>query len=511
MKKTLAVTAIVALATHWATGTEYVVAPTGNDLAAGTAGAPWLTLQHAADVVMAGDQVTVRSGNYTGFYLGTSGTASAPIEFLGEPGASIIQRNAFTPDGINLESASYVTIDGFAVTGMPRAGVRAVGDSDRPARFVTVRNVTATNNTTWGIFTGFVDDLLIESNTASGSVNQHGIYVSNSGDRPVIRNNVLFGNNDAGIHMNGDASQGGDGIITGAIVSGNRIFDNGLGGASGINMDGVQNSLIENNLLYNNHASGISLYQIDGGGPSTGNIVVNNTIDEASNARWALNIQNASTGNTVLNNILLNENPAHGAIDISPDSLAGLHSDYNAVVSRFTTNDSDTILTLPLWQAQTGQDQHSTVSDAQHLFVNAAAADYHLISTAPAINAGTSTSAPATDLDGNPRPIGGVFDIGAYEFGASATPVTGDYNRNGAVDAADYVIWRRTIGQSVPKLSGADGDGDGLIGPGDYNVWRSNFGLTSAGAQVIPEPGTVVLIVAGLGLLASWRGLATSS
>src|SRR6185437_16470426 len=101
------------------------------------------------------------------------------------------------------------------------------------ARFVTVRNVTATNNTTWGIFTGFVDDLLIESNMASGSVNQHGIYVSNSGDRPVIRNNVLFGNRAAGIHMNGDASEGGDGIITGAIVSGNRIFDNGLGGASG--------------------------------------------------------------------------------------------------------------------------------------------------------------------------------------------------------------------------------------------------------------------------------------
>ena len=47
------------------------------------------------------------------------------------------------------------------------------------------------------------------------------------------------------------------------------IYDNGRGGGSGINCDGVQNSLIRNNLIYNTHASGISLYRIDGGGGST--------------------------------------------------------------------------------------------------------------------------------------------------------------------------------------------------------------------------------------------------
>ena len=62
-------------------------------------------------------------------------------------------------------------------------------------------------------------------------------------------------------------------------------------------MDGVQNSRIENNLIYSNHASGISLYQIDGGGSSKNNVVVNNTIYEANDARWALNIQDGSTGN----------------------------------------------------------------------------------------------------------------------------------------------------------------------------------------------------------------------
>ena len=203
-----------AIAPPFATAADYVVATTGSDLASGTAGAPWRTLQHAANEVGPGDRVTVRPGNYVGFYLDTSGTAAAPIEFFAEPGVLINQPNATTADGINLEGASHIVIDGFNVTGMPRAGVRSVGFSDDFASHVTIRNVTATNNGVWGIFTGHVDDLLIENNHTSGSLDEHGIYVSNSGDRPIIRNNVIWGNHGSGIHMNGDLSQGGDGIIS---------------------------------------------------------------------------------------------------------------------------------------------------------------------------------------------------------------------------------------------------------------------------------------------------------
>ena len=415
---------------------QFYVSTTGSDSAAGTSAAPWRTLQHAADVVTAGDKVTVRPGNYTGFYLDTSGTAAAPIEFFAEPGVLIDQRNATTPDGINLERASYVTINGFSVTGMPRAGVRSVGLPNSFAQFVTVRNVTATNNGVWGIFTGHVDDLLIESNRTSGSIDEHGIYVSNSGDRPVIRNNTIFDNHGSGIHMNGDLSQGGDGVISGALVTGNRIYNNAipnstynsLGGGSGINMDGVQNSRIENNLVYNNHASGISLYRIDGGQGSSGNVVVNNTVIQASDGRWALNIQSGSTNNTVRNNILLSNHAFRGAIDISPNSLTGFTSDYNAVISRFTKDDGNTTLNLAQWQAA-GYDANSFVATAAALFANPAADDYRLKTGSPAINAGTSTQAPASDLLGLPRPAGGGVDIGAYEFGALARRLQSRWRR----------------------------------------------------------------------------------
>src|SRR5438477_84620 len=77
---------------------------------------------------------------------------------------------------------------------------------------VTIRGNTCDNNSTWGIFTAFSNDVLIENNVASRSQTQHGIYVSNSGDRPVVRGNTIWGNYACGIHMNGDATMGGDGI-----------------------------------------------------------------------------------------------------------------------------------------------------------------------------------------------------------------------------------------------------------------------------------------------------------
>ncbi len=501
MRPRILIAAVFAiLASAPAFGAEYFVATNGNNSAAGTSGAPWQTLQHAASRVAPGDRVAVRPGNYVGFYLSRSGSAAAPIEFFAEPGVMINQRNATTPDGINLERASHIIIDGFAVSGMPRAGVRSVGVPSDFAEFVTVRNVQASNNGTWGIFTGHVDDLLIESNRTWGSIDEHGIYVSNSGDRPVIRDNVIFDNRGSGIHMNGDESQGGDGIISGALVSGNVIYGNAkfngtsLGGGSGINMDGVQDSRIENNLLYNNHASGISLYSIDAAEGASDNIVINNTVYQPSDGRWALNILDGSTGNTALNNILLNQHSFRGAISIDADSLSGFTSDHNVVISRFSTDGGGSVQSLQPWREATGNDQHSIVATAAELFVNPAAdasGNYRLLATAGAINIGTNQFAPMEDLDGLLRPVGAQVDIGAYEWRPAA--LAGDYNGDGTIDAADYVVWRKTGG-----------------GQSGFDLWRTNFGRTavsgatagrrSAGADSsssasVPEPSGILMVL----------------
>jgi hypothetical protein len=267
-------------------------------------------------------------------------------------------------------------------------------------------------------------------------------------------------------------------------------------------MDGVQSSRIENNLVYGNHASGISLYKIDGAAGSNGNFVVNNTVYVAADGRWALNIQNASTGNTVRNNILLNAHEWRGAIDVSADSLTGFTSDYNAVISRFTRNGGTNVLTLAQWQSQTGQDLNSLVATSATLFANAAGNDFHLSSTSPAKNRGTSVLAPPADREGLPRPAGAAIDIGAFEFGALA----GDYTRDGKVDAGDYLLWRRTLGANVSWFYGADGSGNRIIDAADYDRWSVAYGALSANAAAvsgatIPEPTTATTLLIGVALM----------
>jgi subtilisin family serine protease len=82
---------------------------------------------------------------------------------------------------------------------------------------------------------------------------------------------------------------------------------------------------------------------------------------------------------------------------------------------------------------------------------------------------------------GNTLLVGRIF----YSRVQNLSALPGDYNSNGTVDAADYVCWRNTLGQTVTTpFSGADGDGDGDVTQNDYIVWRANLGRT------LPAPGT---------------------
>jgi hypothetical protein len=84
------------------------------------------------------------------------------------------------------------------------------------------------------------------------------------------------------------------------------------------------------------------------------------------------------------------------------------------------------------------------------------------------------------------------------------TAVAGDYNRNGVVDAADYVVWRDTLGQAVENGSLADGDRDGIVNNDDYAVWRTHFGeraATASGiASSVPEPKSSLHILCAASL-----------
>ena len=100
-------------------------------------------------------------------------------------------------------------------------------------------------------------------------------------------------------------------------------------------------------------------------------------------------------------------------ISIDASSRPGFVSDYNSVMSRFSTDAGDTVLDLAAWQAL-GYDAHAFLATPADLFV-APGSDFHLAPTSPAIDTGTAIGAPMEDLEGAPRPVGGGVDVGAYE------------------------------------------------------------------------------------------------
>jgi hypothetical protein len=107
-----------------------------------------------------------------------------------------------------------------------------------------------------------------------------------------------------------------------------------------------------------------------------------------------------------------------------------------------------------------------------------------LLPGSPALNAGdpaVAFSGTQFDQRGTPftRVSGGRIDVGAFEVQVVTPSLVGDYNLDGAVNAADYTVWRDTLGQQAFPFAGADGSGDGLIGVTDYSVWGANYGTTT--------------------------------
>lgn len=81
--------------------------------------------------------------------------------------------------------------------------------------------------------------------------------------------------------------------------------------------------------------------------------------------------------------------------------------------------------------------------------------------------------------------------------------LTGDFNHDGLVDAADYTVWRDTSGASGP-LHAADGNGDRSVDEADLNLWRAAYGMSTPPPLAVPEPSAwlLALLVAGKAKLA---------
>ena len=91
-----------------------------------------------------------------------------------------------------------------------------------------------------------------------------------------------------------------------------------------------------------------------------------------------------------------------------------------------------------------------------------------------------------------------------------------DFNLDGAIDGADFSIWRANMGVDTDaSFEHGDANGDGIVDAADYVIWRhtmgpatslGSFASSGIGESVVPEPTTIGLALAGTLLLAMRAG-----
>jgi hypothetical protein len=212
-------------------------------------------------------------------------------------------------------------------------------------------------------------------------------------------------------------------------------------------MDGVQDSIFRNNLVYGNGRHAMRGYDIDASAGPRNLTIVHNTF-VAGSGGWPIKLTQDLGGHTIFNNILLSPN---GAIVVGNSNF---ESNYNIVSDGFSLNEESSIISLSSWRSA-GHGQNSIVSTESAVFVGGG--DYHLRSGSPAIDAGISSfngfSAPNVDLEGNSRPFGGGYDAGAYESGSSPSScdlTSGSWSQNNVEEGTIVTL----------NVAGTDCDGE---------------------------------------------------
>jgi MYXO-CTERM domain-containing protein len=441
----------------WAT--EYFVAPTGGDCNSGSKSSPWsMARAVSAAGAQAGDTVWIRGGSYGGpFQVTNSGTASAWITFAAYPGElPILDGGGGGGVGFGGSLAQYVKVIGLVAQNFSASGF-ANGWTDAACATLSNSNwqfinVVADNNGINGISMYCAQGLLVDESIVAHNGNMlpsfsSGVSLYHTyGDHTtnIIRRTVSFENDDVSAH-NSDGS----GFILDQDATG-ATFENNIGfrnGGSCIRAN-CPDMYMVNNTCYHD---GIDPNDGIGTGPT-----------EADEIFFTY------TPNGIMVNNLL----AASGFDGKGYGVNMTFGSYNYSVNN---------------------------NGATPFFVNPTAFDFHLNSSASvAIDKGTKTNAPTTDIGFDPkclksmsgqavswwttgvdytyiasvggvagcfhpnaRPVGSAPDIGAYEYGG--TPVAG------------------TGGSPPSATSGAAGNNGGFAGACGVIPPASPDGGTPAG------------------------------
>jgi hypothetical protein len=486
------------------------VAPTTTGAPNGSIDHPFTSFTSAINAVAAGDTIYVRGGTYnlsSRIDINKSGTSANPISMLAYPGETPVldftaQATSSSSRGVQLgNSANWWHIKGLTIQHAGDNGLYTEGDNGLFEQIVTRWNEdsgfqlhgTATNNLVLNCDSYENYDVANHGENADGFAAKF----DQLGPGNIIRGSRSWGNSDDGWDMwmgtNGVLVQSSWSFGNGVNIWGDASFQ-GDGNGFKLGHDGGPH-ILANILAWGNRANGIDVngngYHYDENDkPTTPNgshvEVYNSTSYNNGGANWRFDedITHILRNNVSLKTIGGSGNVVNGPVDDTFNTWNGIPVDANDFLSLV-----DTIARGP-------RNMDGSLPESAFL---------RLVSNSNLIDAGTPISFGFNGTNYTLAYNGAKPDLGAIEAGAPALP--GDYNSDGAVDAADFVLWRASFNKSVTLPNDVT---PGIVDDSDYAVWRSHFGATLGGGAVagalsaVPEPSTLFsvaitgLLLAGL-------------
>ncbi|NEA38724.1 DUF1565 domain-containing protein [Streptomyces sp. SID11385] len=416
----------------------YFVSAKGNDSNPGTsAGAPFRTLQKAADLAGPGDVVAVMNGTYTEPRKGSnvltvtrSGRPGAPITFMAYPGQRPVLHPRTAWNGISVYGASHIVIENLEVEGNNAALSLADAErsSSRTDPTYNTNCIAVEKNRESGAFPHHVDIIGNLVHDCAGG----GISAIEADDIDIVGNHVhsnswftVFGSSGISVLT----PRGGDGSRTyGIRITGNRVHDNETkvkwegcrcySDGNGIIVDTTKGDpargrpaydgrvLVANKVSYDNGGSGIHAYRsqhvdivhntayLNGRSPRITSPYANIFAHDSTDVRLLDNIAYGRPGQAT--------NSTSGNVDVTYD-----YNVYFGGKAPETKGPHDLVADPRFAAPGTGPD-----------------ADFRLTKGSPAIGSGTPFPAVSTDFTGAPRK-GGAPERGAYSFGAAEETVAG--------------------------------------------------------------------------------------
>jgi Right handed beta helix region len=346
-------------------GRVFYVAPGGSDSNPGTLTQPWRSLEKAMSTLLPGQTAYLRAGvyqeqlsgscdtHYNKLYWTRSGTASGPVTISGYPGEGkqVLVLTAITLAG-NYERLQRLVVG------------KNVGWSPTDKRCDGGPNVNLTG----------LNDSLIGVEVRNSAMS--GVYLEGAERARLVANWI----HDNGSHYN---------------------LDHGIYWFSGAN------GLAASNIVEDNYANGVKI------GPDAQSVLVTeNTVD--GNGRSGIIVSGDSTytsnNNTIANNIVTWNGTSGSGFGIRTYwESAGVGSGNRALNNLVYGNVSG-----DSWYPGGGMSENATIHE-DPLYVNRLAADFHVQSGSPAIDAADPSYAVSPAFGLTARPQGNGPDIGAYE------------------------------------------------------------------------------------------------